>query len=268
MAAVYDRREPPEQGLKQMCPTPLDNTTSETISDLEQLVAELRAHERSRLDLVQRHECELAEAEAQHQSTIAVLQARSAAAEKAYHEVLAEVIALTRMVVELETRADVLATAHDESEAASAVRVKELRSTITFRDLALADAHSCLAAAEEELAALRSSLARDSGDANDASNSQASDCELLRDSALFDANWYLRRYEDVAKAGVDPVEHYLAHGAAELRDPGPAFSTAAYLGANPDVAESGTNALVHYLRTGLRGGRAGRLPTPPDRECP
>lgn len=36
---------------------------------------------------------------------------------------------------------------------------------------------------------------------------------------LFDAAWYLAQYDDVARAGVDPWQHYLAHGRFEGRYP-------------------------------------------------
>jgi hypothetical protein len=80
----------------------------------------------------------------------------------------------------------------------------------------------------------------------------------LRGSPLFDAAWYLRTYPDVAAAGADPVEHYLAFGAAEGRDPGPEFDTDAYLRANPDVAEAGVNPLLHYIDFGRQEGRRAR----------
>ncbi|MEW5688115.1 MAG: hypothetical protein AB1942_24625 [Pseudomonadota bacterium] len=66
----------------------------------------------------------------------------------------------------------------------------------------------------------------------------------------FDAAFYLRTYPDVAEAGDDPLEHYLAHGWRELRDPSAEFSTRAYLEAFPDLAESGVNPFVHYLTNG------------------
>lgn len=84
---------------------------------------------------------------------------------------------------------------------------------------------------------------------------EASDLALLADSGLFDKLWYLARYPDVRKRGVDPVKHYLLHGAREGRDPGPCFSTRGYLGQYEDVASSGLNPLVHYLRYGLQEGR-------------
>ena len=37
----------------------------------------------------------------------------------------------------------------------------------------------------------------------------------------FDVRWYLAENPDVAAAGVDPYEHYLAYGAAEARTPRP-----------------------------------------------
>lgn len=88
------------------------------------------------------------------------------------------------------------------------------------------------------------------------SNTDAmSDMQLLRSSPLFNEAWYLARYPDVARRNVDPIEHYLCHGAAEGRDPGPAFSTRSYLARNPEVAASGQNPLLHYVRHGLQEGR-------------
>jgi chromosome segregation ATPase len=78
---------------------------------------------------------------------------------------------------------------------------------------------------------------------------------LIRATALFDAAWYLAEYADVAEAGTDPAEHYLSHGADELRDPGPAFSTAGYRQRYPDVAEADMNPLLHYLAFGHAEGR-------------
>jgi hypothetical protein len=52
------------------------------------------------------------------------------------------------------------------------------------------------------------------------------------------------------------VLHYLEHGAAEGREPGPHFCAADYLRANPDVAEAGANPLLHFLEFGLAEGRS------------
>jgi hypothetical protein len=80
--------------------------------------------------------------------------------------------------------------------------------------------------------------------------------ELLTASELFDRNWYLAAYPDVARSGVNPAQHYLRHGADEGRDPGPRFSTSKYLQQHPDVAGAGMNPLLHYLTFGLGERRA------------
>lgn len=79
---------------------------------------------------------------------------------------------------------------------------------------------------------------------------------LLARSRLFDAQWYLTENPDVAAAGLDPVDHYLKHGAGEGRDPSPLFLTGWYLRQNPDVAAAGINPLVHYLVHGWLEGRS------------
>jgi len=78
---------------------------------------------------------------------------------------------------------------------------------------------------------------------------------LLRSSPLFDSRWYLETYPDVAATGADPVEHYVEHGAAEGRDPGPSFNAKLYLARYPDVAASNANPLQHYILHGSLEGR-------------
>jgi hypothetical protein len=87
------------------------------------------------------------------------------------------------------------------------------------------------------------------------------DYALVKSSGLFDAEWYLERYRDVAELGADPIAHYLRHGAWEGRDPSPHFRTAEYLAAHPDVEANGINPLVHYIRYGIGEGRRPRRPT-------
>ena len=79
---------------------------------------------------------------------------------------------------------------------------------------------------------------------------------MIRDSGLFDHGWYLATYPDVAASGSDPVVHFLAHGAAERRDPGPHFDTDHYLRMYPDIAGNGMNPLLHYLQAGWAEGRS------------
>ena len=54
------------------------------------------------------------------------------------------------------------------------------------------------------------------------------DVGRVRDSGLFDEQWYRATYPDVERSGLDPIEHYLAIGAREGRNPGPLFDTAYY----------------------------------------
>lgn len=74
--------------------------------------------------------------------------------------------------------------------------------------------------------------------------------------AIFDEEYYLRRYPDVARAGVGALAHYLTVGGQEGRDPSPFFASRFYLLQYPDVAESGVNPLIHYVRSGAAEDRA------------
>lgn len=86
-------------------------------------------------------------------------------------------------------------------------------------------------------------------------NPEWSQIEAIEQSGYFDAAWYLVENPDVLAAGCSPASHYLRHGAAEGRDPGPNFSTDYYLRNDPEIAESGTNPLVHFERCGRNEGR-------------
>lgn len=78
---------------------------------------------------------------------------------------------------------------------------------------------------------------------------------LLASSGLFDESWYVQKYPEVARTGLQPVEHFLRLGAPELKDPGPEFSTAGYLQHNPDVEDANINPLLHYVVHGKAEGR-------------
>jgi len=54
------------------------------------------------------------------------------------------------------------------------------------------------------------------------------DAALIRNSGLFDADFYRARYPDAADSGLDPVDHYLQIGAARGYDPSPLFDTGYY----------------------------------------
>ena len=82
----------------------------------------------------------------------------------------------------------------------------------------------------------------------------------FRDSGLFDSNYYLSNYPDVAHAGVDPLGHYLGGGWAEGRDPSASFSTQGYLELYSDIRACGINPLRHYIESGYTEGRL--VPSP------
>ncbi|CAK7192457.1 hypothetical protein COMNV_00655 [Commensalibacter sp. Nvir] len=79
-------------------------------------------------------------------------------------------------------------------------------------------------------------------------------------SLLFDSDWYLDVYKDVAEAKSDPLDHYLSYGYKEKRNPNRYFDTNFYATAYPDVMASGLNPFIHYI---LYGASEGRLPRSP-----
>ena len=74
----------------------------------------------------------------------------------------------------------------------------------------------------------------------------------------FDAAFYLEASPDVAKTGVDPLDHFLASGWREGRDPNAGFSVKDYLENYPDIAAADINPFVHFLSAGRAEGRTGR----------
>ncbi len=66
----------------------------------------------------------------------------------------------------------------------------------------------------------------------------------------FSAPYYLSFYRDVAKIGLDPLEHYLSHGWREDRNPSPTFDTPYYLRKHPELRQQNTDPLTHFLVSG------------------
>ena len=81
------------------------------------------------------------------------------------------------------------------------------------------------------------------------------DIDLVKASGLFDEDWYLDRYKDVAKLGIDPVEHYLWLGHKIGRSPSPEFNAPSYQKSNWDIRTAGVNPLLHYLKAGKKENR-------------
>jgi spore maturation protein CgeB len=80
----------------------------------------------------------------------------------------------------------------------------------------------------------------------------------LVEERLFDSEWYLKAYPDVAKNRIwakHPVEHFLTIGGVKGQSPGVWFDSAWYLKQNKDVARAGVNPLLHYLSHGMQEGR-------------
>lgn len=85
--------------------------------------------------------------------------------------------------------------------------------------------------------------------------------EILLASELFNSEWYLAKYADVAADkhySQAPVLHYIKYGSFEERDPSSAFSTRRYLQAYPDVTAMKINPLVHFILYGKSEGRSPR----------
>ena len=78
---------------------------------------------------------------------------------------------------------------------------------------------------------------------------------VIRQSGLFDQEYYLKHNPDVAQAGVNPLRHFLRHGGFEGRKPNPFFHSAYYLQRNDDVKRTGVNPLIHYILYGEHEGR-------------
>jgi len=153
--------------------------------------------------------------------------------------------------------------------------IATLSRRVLDQEAGLAAAKASLASHEAELEATRDALAnmrasrawkltkplRAAGrllkGRRQAAADPVNEAAMIESTGLFDRSWYLRTYEDVARNGADPIEHYLLFGATEGRDPGPDFDTAGYLKRNPDVQEAGINPLVHYA---MHGKIEGRLP--------
>ncbi|CAH2603383.1 Glycosyltransferase [Rhodovastum atsumiense] len=80
--------------------------------------------------------------------------------------------------------------------------------------------------------------------------------KLISQSGLFDREYYLNTYNDIAQAGVEPIEHFYDYGFTEGRKPNPYFDPLWYLAAYQDVHDSATQPLFHYAAYGDKEGRS------------
>ncbi|SIR43197.1 class I SAM-dependent methyltransferase [Pseudacidovorax sp. RU35E] len=93
-------------------------------------------------------------------------------------------------------------------------------------------------------------------------DSLAEERALVVESGFFDADYYVEANADVAASGTEPLDHFLAHGWREGRDPGERFSIRAYIERYPDVGVADVNPLIHFLRFGRNEGRSYRAGKP------
>ncbi|HEX5450572.1 MAG TPA: hypothetical protein VFW85_11005 [Gaiellaceae bacterium] len=85
----------------------------------------------------------------------------------------------------------------------------------------------------------------------------------LRRSGAFDTDYYCARYLDVAVARLDPLMHYIEHGAWEFRDPSASFSTGEHLLKHPELEAKGINPLLHFVKRGGVPERRAAAPASP-----
>jgi chromosome segregation ATPase len=221
------------------------------MSDLRGKLDELEARAAAEAVAARRQAAaELSDLRSELEARDAQLGVAQAALENERRERFRETEQLTRMLLDAERR---LAEAHAAAESDRQAFAERLDAA----ERRTAAAASRLAAVTAEREAIVSSRSwRLTAPVRRLTGGRRTTPETrVRTSGLFDADWYLATYPDVAAAGIDPLAHYLEHGASEGRDPGPGFSSRAYLARYPDVAEAGLNPLMHYLEFGRIEGR-------------
>ena len=77
--------------------------------------------------------------------------------------------------------------------------------------------------------------------------------KIIESSSFFDKKWYADEY--LKNSNEDPIRHYIVSGWRNNLNPSPAFNTKWYLGRYPDVKKNGINPLVHYILYGEKEGR-------------
>ena len=76
------------------------------------------------------------------------------------------------------------------------------------------------------------------------------DLATIRQSPLFDRDWYLKQHPELGHSRLTPEMHYLLDETSDGHWASPGFSGDAYLELNPEVRVSGINPLVHYEQYG------------------
>lgn len=71
--------------------------------------------------------------------------------------------------------------------------------------------------------------------------------EIVKNSPLFDAKWYLAQNPDVKSKKIGAAKHYVKYGWKEGRNPSPDFDTEEYLHEYPELEEKNWCPLFHYM---------------------
>lgn len=79
--------------------------------------------------------------------------------------------------------------------------------------------------------------------------------EIIKQSPLFNAKWYLTQYPDVKSQKMSAAKHYLKYGWQEGRNPSKKFNNNIYLDLHNDVKCAHINPLLHYEKYGKKEGR-------------
>ena len=77
-------------------------------------------------------------------------------------------------------------------------------------------------------------------------NRDQANIELIRQSGLFDAVYYLNENPDVVQSDLDPLSHYYWQGYREGRNPNPNFDTNSFMKKNKNL--QGMHPLVYYIK--------------------
>lgn len=81
------------------------------------------------------------------------------------------------------------------------------------------------------------------------------DLDIILNSPLFDAEWYVAAYPDVPDLGLLPEYHFLTYGALLGRAASAGFSAATHPAIYRIAAAAGRNPLLVYLDAQGAGGR-------------
>lgn len=125
------------------------------------------------------------------------------------------------------------------------VAASRMNPLVHFLAVGKGQGRTCVAVSEPETAEIKLATAVTVVDTG-------RDIGILRGNVLFDASYYVRAYPDVKKHGMDPLHHFVNHGAREGRQPNPWFSTRFYR-ATYQARGDDTNPLIHYLSNPHRG---------------